>query len=426
MKNSIMKSVSKRSKLLLLIGSAFFINPVPFGLDILPDIIGALLLWYGLTQLAFFDGSVELARRYTLWLAVTEFIHLIAMRSVFLTDISSNRMLAVTVLAIVEGILYILIFKNLFSGISYFAMRNDANSTLSQSDGCAFMTYLAFFTRIGAMLLPELLAILEVKLNIVESFEKYDAISAFLGMKPIIVILLSAIALGVGFAWYFSIVKLIKALTAESGEELDTRYYGEYSSRPERTRPKRLHAAVCTVYFALFFLVDFSIDGARVIPASFMFAILFVACFIFSGIQEFKRTKLLALPAFFSLLACEIYTRILTPNGAVIIYETPILTVVFAAVLGIVSAALCTLCVNAFLSELNALSLTLGFGEAPTFLPWIAYCGAVVCRTLPFVIPYFHSFFYLPRLIFAAIFVWRVVKLLSDIYNRELERCALM
>ncbi|MBO5767680.1 MAG: hypothetical protein J6R49_04045, partial [Clostridia bacterium] len=125
------KSISKRSRLLLLIGSAFFINPVPFGLDILPDVIGCLLIWWGLTQLSFFDGSVESARKYMLWLAAVEGLHLLMMRSVLLTDISSNRMLAVTVLAICEGILYILVFKNLFSGISYFAMRNDANGTLS-------------------------------------------------------------------------------------------------------------------------------------------------------------------------------------------------------------------------------------------------------------------------------------------------------
>lgn len=426
MNKSKKKSISKRSRLLLLIGSAFFINPVPFGLDILPDVIGCLLIWWGLTQLSFFDGSVESARKYMLWLAAVEGLHLLMMRSVLLTDISSNRMLAVTVLAICEGILYILVFKNLFSGISYFAMRSDANGTLSLSDGTAFMSYLAFFVRLGAMLIPELLAILEVRLNIVEDFDTYDAISAFLGMKPIIVILLSAIALGVSCAWYFSVFKLIRSLVAESGVSLDIRYYGEYTSRPEKTRPKRLRAACICVYTAFFFLIDFSIDGTRIIPASFCFLFLFVSTRIFSGIYEFKGTKRLAIPAFLSLLACELFTKLLTPNGAVIIYETPLITVISASLLGLGSAVLCMLCMRVFLLEINSLSITLGFGEVPTFIPWVAYCAQTVFRTVPFALPYLYSTFYLPRLIAAAVFVWCTVRALAYIYNRELERCILL
>lgn len=418
------KSVSKKSKILLLIGFAFFINPVPFGLDILPDAFGCLLVWYGLTQLSYFDGSVEEARKSTLWLFVAELFHLLMMRSVFLTNISSNRMLAVTVLSIVQGILYVMIIKKLFGGISYFAMRNNCNKALALSDGAAFMSYLAFFIRIAATLIPELLAILELRLSIEVDFETYDAIASFVGMKPIIVVLLSAVALGVGVAWYVSLSKLISTLHSESGTELDIRYYSEFSSRPEKTRPKKLRFATYAVYFALFFIIDFSIDGSRIIPASFMFLLLFGSAFLFKEISGFNQTKKLAIPAFLLLLATELFTKFLNPYGAVVIYETELWTVCVGAALGILAAVACMLCVRGFLCDIRTLSENLGFGTPSTAVPWVAYCISAVCFAAGFAIPYFYSYFYLPRLIAAAVFVWQTVKVIGLVYEKELERCS--
>ncbi|MBR6783759.1 MAG: hypothetical protein IKM32_03620 [Clostridia bacterium] len=420
------KSLSKISKILLLSGFFFFINPVPFGLDILPDAIGCLLIWLGLTQLSYFDGSVEEARRYTLWLSVVELIHLLIMRSVFLTNIGSNRLLAVSMLSIVQGILYIIIIKKLFGGISYYALRNNCNTALTLSDGAAFMAYLAFFIRIGATLLPELLALLEMRLSIEVNPDTYDAIASFVAMKPIIVVLLSAVALGVAVAWYFSLARLFSAFYSEAGAELDIRYANEFSSRPERVVPKKLRFATYVTYFSLFFIIDFSIDGTRIIPASFMFLLLFVSAFLFNGLSEFKQTKRLAIPAFLLLLGSELFTKLLNPNGAVVIYETDMSVVLCAVPLGLAALVATLLCVRGFLSDIRALAFDLGQGEISTGVHWAAYCVAAVCYISSFVIPYFYSFFYLPRLVAAAVFVWQTVKTVGNIYEKEYERCMLL
>ena len=228
------KSVSKNSKFLLLIGFAFFINPVPLGLDIIPDVFGCALIYLGLTQLAYFDGQIEQARRSVLYLFIVEAVKLFMMRSVFLAEISSNRMLAVTIFSIIQGILYIMLFKTLFGGINYFAMRNDCNKTLAKCDGTAFLSYLAFFTRIAATLLPELLATVEIYLYAESDtdldLDKLNTIEALLSAKPLLVILLSLIALVTGIAWFVSICKTVSLLHKEAGEMLDERYFAEYSS----------------------------------------------------------------------------------------------------------------------------------------------------------------------------------------------------
>ena len=419
------KSVAAVSKALLLSGFAFFINPVPFGLDILPDVFGCALIFFGLTQLAYFDGSIDEARKCFSYLFIVEAIHLIMMRSVFLTNISSNRMLAVTGFVIVEGILYILIFKRLFDGISYLAMRNNFNKTLASCEGIGFLTYLAFFVRLGAMLIPELIAIFEMRLYLELDHEKYDALLSLVNAKPLLVVMLSCISLGISIAWFVSLFKLLRTLHSESAEELDNRYSVEFTQKPEKVRLKRLRRGILALNFSLFFIIDFSIDGKRIIPASLMFLLFFASTFLFKDVSEFKQTKRYAIPAFLLMLGTEIFRRILVPNGAIIIYETDIKTVVGAFVLGIATLTCALLCIRGFLSDVRTLSRDLSGSEIDTTLPWIAYSATTVFWVAGFVIPYFYSFISAPRLICAGLFVWQVIKTLGIIYENECEHISL-
>lgn len=416
------KSVSGKSKLLLIAGFLFFVNPVPFGFDIIPDVFGCALLFFGLTQLAFFDGSVEEARKSLIYLFAVEAVHLLMMRSVLLTDIASNRMLAVTGFTIVQSILYIIFFKKLFSGISYLAMRRNCNQTLAKCDNTAFLSYLAFFVRLGATLIPELLAILELELSTELDFATIDMINAIIAAKPIVVLLFSLIALGTSIAWIISAIKLLKLLHTEAGTELDREYCTEYTSRPEKVRPKRVKLGCYVIYFALFFALDITFDGIRIIPASAMFLFLFAAALAFKEISEFKHTKRLAIPAFLLVLGTEIHRAMLVPDGAVIIYETELSTVVSAAVLGIAAATVALLCIKGFLCDVSKLSADLGGNEFPTPIHYTVYSITAVLWTAGFVIPYFHSATATPRLLASCVFIWLTVRTVGRVNEEEQER----
>ena len=419
------KSVAAVSKILLLIGFAFFINPVPFGLDILPDVIGCALIYFGLTQLAYFDGSVDEARKCFSYLLIVEAVHLIMMRSVFLTNISSNRMLAVTALAIVEGILYILIFKRLFDGISYLAMRNNFNETLSCCDGIAFMTYLAFFVRLAAMLIPELVAIFEMQLYLELDYDRQDALLSLVNAKPLLVVMLTCISLGISIAWFVSLSKLIRTLHKESATELDNRYSVEFTQKPEKVRIKKLRHGIFALNLSLFFIIDLAIDGKRIIPASLMFLCLFISAFLLKDVSDFKQTKRLAIPAFLLLLSTKIFKKLLVPNGAIIIYETDIKIVLFALLLAILTFTCTLLCIRGFLQDIRKLSYNLSGKEIGTSLCYLFYSATTVFWAVGFVIPYLYSFIAAPRLICAGLFVWSVIKTLGIIYENELEHISL-
>ncbi len=420
------KSVSKTSRLLIIIGFAFFINPVPLGLDIIPDVFGCALIYFGLTQLAYFDGQIEQARKAALYLFIVEAVKLFMMRSVFLAEISSNRMLAVTVFSVVESILYIMLFKTLFSGINYFAMRNDCNKTLAKCDGTAFLSYLAFFTRIAATLLPELLATVEIHLYSESDTEldlnTLETIEALLSAKPLLVILLSLIALVTGVAWFVSVYKTFTLLHKESGDMIDAKYFAEYSSRPEMVRPKKLNRGIYTLYIALFFALDIAFDSVRIIPAYAMFLLIFTASFMFNGLYDFKETKRFAPFAFIMLLGAEIFQRIFVPYGAIIIYETKLWIICVNAVICLIGVPICLLCIRCFLIETNKLQVSLGGKPLNHNAAWISYCVSIVLWTIGYVVPYFYASVATLRLFASCVFIWQTVKLLNIIKDDEYER----
>ncbi len=420
------KSVSRRSLLLLLVGFAFFINPVPLGLDLIPDVFGCVLIFFGLTQTAFFDGAVEKARKCIVYLFVVEFLKLLFMRSIFLSEIGSNRLLAVTVFSILQGIIYVMTFRLLFSGFSYFSMRNNYNSALAKCDNTAFLTHLAFSVRIAATLIPELLALIEIYLSSDSKaeidFETLDFIESLVSSKLILVVLLTIITTVTSIVWFCSLFSFLKTLYKEAGAELDQRYTAEYSSRPEMVRPKKLKYGVYALYIALFFALDIVFDTTRIIPASFMFLGVFIAAFMLGGLSSFKKTKIFAPVAFAILLGAELHHKFLVPYGAIIIFETPIYTVVSGALICIAGASAALICIRFLLLELRELQRKLGGSEVSVTKPWIAYCITVTLWAAGYAVPYFYSYFAVARFFAAAIFIWQMIKLISFINEEENER----
>lgn len=422
-------SISKKSKFLILFGFAFFINPLLRGLDLLPDIFGCLLIYFGLTQSAYFDGAIEKARKCFLYLAVVEGIRLLLMRSVFLTPIGSNRMLAVTSFAIVDGIVYFMMFRQLFNGINYYSMRNNCNKTLAKCDGTAFITNLAFFTRLGASVIPELLSISELYLyaedNINIDFETLDAIADLMVAKPLIEIFFFLLSLGISIAWFVSMCGLMRTFFGEAGEKMDMVYEAEYTSHPEKTRPKKMRNAMYVLYLALFFALDLVLDGIRYIPASAMFLFMSAAMLFFKGVFDFTKTKKLAPIAFILLLGAEAYRAVLLPTNVIVIYQIEWWICAIGAVLCIAAAFVCLLTVRYFLAELQKMSKYVGGGDISVQKPWIAYCISAVLWSVGYAVPYFYSYVSSARLIASGIFIWQTVKILGYITESEEERIAL-
>lgn len=396
------------------------------GLDLIPDVFGCLLIFFGLTQLAYFDGMVETARRFTFYLFIVEFIKLISMRAIFLSEISSNRLLAVTVFSIAQGFIYIVLFKQLFGGISYFAMRNNANETLKLCDNASFMTFLSFIFRIAATLLPELLALFDIllydKAETNLDFKDIEVLESIVSSKIILVVLLNLVSLITSVFWFIGIFKLLKALRSELGQELDVRYGADYSSRPEKVRPKKLRYGSYAVYISIFFSLDIIFDEIRIIPASFMFLGLLFAALLLKDLGNFKRVFIFSPIAFILLLGAEIHHKILVPHGAVYIEETPIATVITGFLIAVAFAAVGLVCVRHFLFAVKDMQKNLGGSEISINAAWVSYCVLVSFWSAGYVVPYFYSYFATLRFFAACVFIWQVSKIFTIINDEEYER----
>ena len=419
------KSLAKRSKYLLIFGFLFFINPIPLGLDLLPDLFGCILIYFGLTQLAYFDGAVEKARRMSLYMMIVEFIKLLLTKSIYLTEIGSNRMLGVTAFSMVEIVLYIIFFKQLFDGISYFSMRNNFNQTMAKCDGCAFLSNLSVVAKITASLLPELLALLEMRKNITTDFKTVELINDVMITKPLLVVLLSVIAFVACAAWYFSMVGFIRILHSEAGNELDARYISEYSSKPRLVRPKKLKNASLVTYVAIFFLVDVKVDGFPVAPIWATFLFLFIAAFFYGELKRFSGLKLWSAIAFVLMIGANIFKSVYVPYGAIVIQETPLWVVAVNVGIAVLSSFACLMTVRTLLCELSELSLILGGEAVPITLPWVAFSTSTVLWAVGYAVPYLYSYVAFWRLAAAALFIWQTASIITRINDEEAYRASL-
>lgn len=398
---------------------------MPLGLDFLPDLFGCILIYFGLAQLAYFDGAVEKARRICLYMMIVEFIKLLLTKSIYLTEIGSNRMLGVTAFSMVEIVLYIVFFRQLFDGISYFSMRSNCNKTLAKCDGCAFLSNLSVVAKITASLLPELLALLEMRKNITTDFKSIELINDVMIAKPLLVVLLSVIAFVVCSAWYVSMVGFLGVLSSEAGDSLDRRYVSEYSSKPRLVRPQQLKRASIVTYVAIFFLIDIKVDGFPIAPIWATFLFLFIAAFFFDRLKSFSGMKPWSAASFILMLGASIFKSVYVPYGAIVIQETPLWVVAVNTVIAIAASAACLMTVRTLLCELSELSLSLGGEAVPITLPWVAFSTSTALWAVGYAVPYLYSYVAFWRLAAAALFIWQTASIITRINDEEAYRASL-
>lgn len=419
------KSVSRKSKILIIVGFLFFVNPVPTVLDILPDAVGCILLYLGLRQIAFFNESVERSRKHLIYLFATAFIKLLLTKSVMLSEILSDKLLAATAFSIIEALIYILFFRSFFEGMSYLASRNNCERALLKSGGTAFLSYLSFFIRIAATVIPELPALFETQLHTEPDPDKLDFIADLIKLKPILILMLSLISLGFGIAWFVSMSGFVNAFFKEAGERFDERYGAEYLSRSEKVLPDKIRFGSFALCFSLIFTVDVALDNKKVLPFAAMFAVLFVASFLFRGVAEFKNTRKTAIIAFVVLSGAELFRAEFIVPDAVVIYEIKLWVAAVAALLGVISASASLICVRALHGDLAQTANRLGFEMPSAGKSWVSYCVFTVFWTIDYINSYFRPFVSALRLIAAAAFIWFTVLLISEIKDSARERALL-
>ncbi len=160
---------------LIAAGFVFLFNPMYNIIDVLPDFIGALLIYWGTAKIAVLNEDIRSARTKTLYFSLVEAAKLLSI--IFLSSADGTRYLLLgVVFGIIECICFIPAMIDLFEGIEHMGMKYDSSSVnrtyvkksgkraeIKEYSALAKKTILAFFVfRIVFAVLPE---ITELRMN---------------------------------------------------------------------------------------------------------------------------------------------------------------------------------------------------------------------------------------------------------------------
>lgn len=257
---------------LVLAGLCFFFNPAFSVIDVLPDFIGCLLIWLGLSRVSVVSPPMAEARRAFLKLALVDLVKLFALIVVFGSGSSSEQPVSLLIIAFSAAVVglyfFVLAIRALFEGVSALSVTYDCAALYRTHTGdrsrteevARFATVFVFLREI-ICLLPEFTAL---SLNAVDTLNTrplYDHIG-------IMRLLACAAVLVLGVIYLVRICRFFALLGRERGlsEGLGARYGAHMRAHPGVAVERRHLFAFLLLGVGAFLLADFQLDFRNVIP----------------------------------------------------------------------------------------------------------------------------------------------------------------
>lgn len=274
---------------LIIVGLAFMLNPMISVLDVLPDFIGAVIVFYALTRLSSVSPELDTARPYFKYMAYVSVIRSVC----FLASGSFDdvmRLSVTLIFAVVEFGLAVMAFPALYDGIAYLNIRYSGNAT--EAPEIKFVSMLFFGVRGFMSILPQLGAVLNMSGDdiITSADQLKNTWSAYTGMLTLVNIVITVIC-----AVFFTVLLLgyVGKLSREKEfcERVREAYIQKKKDDPEFFI-RRTILFFCTVMgVSGVFLLDLIGDGINVVP-DFVFGLASVTALYVGAkyIAEFKKT----------------------------------------------------------------------------------------------------------------------------------------
>lgn len=381
------KSFFDRSYYKLAVGLFFLINPLLNILDILPDVIGYLLIFSGLTELAQIDGRLEFARKRVQYLIFISALKLALTPTVFTSNEDANKLLAVFCFGLAELILLVFFTQEFFDGIAYLADRNKGERTSAAVPNAKFLSSLFFITKIALNVAPELYALIQAKENV--EISDFDYYQSLMSSKPIAQVLCLFAVLVLGIFWYISVFKMLRTAKKEEvfKEQIQELYKKEFLAHPEKQNYIDLKYGLYIAMAGLVFFLDIFIDDVNIFPWPVAILLIYIAARKMK-FGSFGMTARCFPVVFIVQLLIEAYGYVFYDSNVVLLKQVTFGTVAVNSVVAIVKALTALLFVGVFLLELRRNYYLLAGEEAPTFdLTKILFVVLVCVKTLQISLP---------------------------------------
>ncbi|PKM62893.1 MAG: hypothetical protein CVU97_02935 [Firmicutes bacterium HGW-Firmicutes-21] len=395
------KRLLKSSYFLILAGMFFLINPLFHIVDVLPDVFGYILIFFGTAKLAFFDGRMESARNKLQYLIAISAFKLLLTPAV-ISGLGSDKLLAAFCFAIVEIILLVMFYHDFFNGFSYIADRNNGDKTALSIPNASFLTIIFFITKTVFSVVPELYSLFDT----VSDYELYENLML---AKPFILALSFFIVLIIGIFWYVSVFKMLRTANGDTPfyERLQERYFAEYLSFPDKIQYKALKRGLYIALIGCIFFLDISVDGVRVFPETAAIVLFTVSAIILGKYGSFNRTLRLAPIICVLQVLTEIFRYVFTDTEAALLSELSLTTVAVSSVVVIINAGATLLFMSEYLNELRIMYLKVTGIEAPTFdFVKLLFLTFVILQSLQVVLPNIHTSTAVSHMLFVALWIF--------------------
>ena len=242
---------------LLIAGLFFIFNPYVNIIDILPDIVGYLLIFAGTAKLAMLSADVMTSRRFfnaMLWISAgraAATLLILRFNDGFLT-------LTITVIiAVADSIYAIRAFSLLFSALD--TMSCMAGGMKTASDAVRQFTPVAIILKNGLSLIPEF-----TELSTGDGFGNAGLVS----YKSMLMLVCVTAGLAIGAAWLVMTVRYFSALSRDKTfiTVLETRYRREVAENAALLTRLDLISFIKFLPIPLIFLLQINFDGFYIMP----------------------------------------------------------------------------------------------------------------------------------------------------------------
>lgn len=273
------------------LAAVFFFNANISVIDILPDIIGYVILTVAMVKLADLNEDIQTAQRFFKYMIFVEIGKLLALMWVFglprLDGQNTGIMLISFVFAVLDSVLLFIAFKKLFDGLLALSYVYPSNSILGfKKEGKKnyiekakrFTLFFVIFKPVMG-LLPELTNLSTYQYDEDKSgwLTIYEYIGLMRAMSFIVV-------LAVGCFWLYRFVTFFKRI------DRDTEFCNSlHASYTENVLPKTtlfvrrsIRTAFSAFVIAAFFMIDLRVDDFNMTP-DFIGALIFIAAIFIMG-----------------------------------------------------------------------------------------------------------------------------------------------
>ena len=394
---------------LLFIGLFFLINPYFAALDILPDLIGYLILIYCISDLKKAEYRVEAASRTALYLALLS----LCRAGAFVLSLGSDdsmRLLLTFAFGVAETLLVIRFANELFGGTEYLLQRYGGYEALEKISNAKFLTLFFFIARVVMSCIPEAAVLLVQKvlyseLIDVDDIPLYNDLASY---KPYAAALFLLVCTIMGVWWFTVTVRFFSAIRKDERFLTNVNAatsvpYGEKTDTADRifSASYVLTAIGAVLYFDIYF------DRIPVLPACL--GTVFMALAI-ARVKREEAKKLIpyAVCAAIIQLAFDVCFKLFGATSVNALGEMPLFNTALLASVACVCASASVIFVRKFFTAL--IGLYREYGCEKTDLRYLIYAErlftAYALMNIPaFSLPTLYPWLLLPRLACSAAFI---------------------